>query len=146
MKSIKHIIRIFLLIGLYQISQSNASASWLEVIVKGAEPEIGQIEVSLFNSEGNFLKEPLIKRFMPVNAEGQAIFRFDSLEPGQYAVSTVYDKNMDGILNTGFMRIPKEPYGFSNNAKGLFGPPSFEKAAFQIDELTIITINLTKAK
>ena len=36
------------------------------------------------------------------------------------------------------MKIPKEGYGFSNNAKGTFGPPAFEKTIFEINENTVL--------
>ena len=36
-------------------------------------------------------------------------------------------------LDTNFFGIPKEQFGFSNNAKGRFGPPSFESASFELD-------------
>jgi uncharacterized protein (DUF2141 family) len=32
------------------------------------------------------------------------------------------------------MGIPKEGFGFSNNAKGTFGPPSLEKMIFEVEE------------
>jgi uncharacterized protein (DUF2141 family) len=39
--------------------------------------------------------------------------------------------------------IPKEPYAFSRDARGRFGPPSFEDAAFELrDEKAVTTIKL----
>jgi len=33
-------------------------------------------------------------------------------------------------MDNNFFGVPKEQYGFSNNARALFGPPDFENAAF----------------
>jgi uncharacterized protein (DUF2141 family) len=38
--------------------------------------------------------------------------------------------------------VPNEQYGFSNNALGRFGPPSFESASFQLNEYKKISIDL----
>ena len=47
-------------------------------------------------------------------------------------MSVYYDKDSDGKLNTGLFGIPTELVGFSNQARSLFGPPSFKKASFPI--------------
>ena len=39
-------------------------------------------------------------------------------------------ENSNGKLDTSFMGIPHEGVGASNNAKGHFGPPKFDAAAF----------------
>ena len=38
--------------------------------------------------------------------------------------------------------IPSEDYGFSNNAKGTFGPPKYDDAKFNLIENKVIKINL----
>jgi uncharacterized protein (DUF2141 family) len=48
---------------------------------------------------------------------------------------------MNGELDTNWLGLPKEGYGFSNDAKTLLGAPSFSAASFPYDgqnlELTI---------
>ena len=56
----------------------------------------------------------------------------ENLPEGTYAAAVFQDLNGDEILNRGSFGIPSEPYGFSNNARGNFGPPSFRAAAFQL--------------
>ena len=48
------------------------------------------------------------------------------LAAGTYAIACFHDANADGKLNTSAMGIPKEAYGFSNNARGMFGPPDLK--------------------
>ena len=64
------------------------------------------------------------------------------LPDGIYAIGLYVDSNKNEKLDTNFFGIPKEQFGFSNNAKGRFGPPSFESASFELDALKEISINL----
>jgi len=50
-------------------------------------------------------------------------------EQFSFAISVIHDVNGNGKLDTNLFRIPKEPYGFTNNAGTTFGPPKFEAAA-----------------
>jgi uncharacterized protein (DUF2141 family) len=60
-----------------------------------------------------------------------------------YAIAAIHDENRDGKLETDWMGVPKEGYGFSNNAKGRLGPPSFEAASFSYNGQSLnITITL----
>ncbi len=56
------------------------------------------------------------------------------LPPGKYAVAAYVDNNRNGRLDKNFLGVPKEIFGFSNNARGMFGPPDFSAAAFEIGE------------
>ncbi|WP_374471135.1 DUF2141 domain-containing protein [Phenylobacterium sp.] len=67
---------------------------------------------------------------LPVRA-GAAQVRLD-LPPGRYAVMAFHDRNGDGRLNTLPVGLPTEPYGFSRDARGAFGPPGWDKAAFSL--------------
>ena len=50
------------------------------------------------------------------------------LPDGPLALSVFQDANANGRLDMNAIGIPTEPYGFSNNAAGNFGPPKFEQA------------------
>ena len=118
----------------------------LEVMVDGASPNEGQITLSLFEGSESFLKAPAVKLTAPVDGTGSAAFVMDDLAPGDYALSAVYDRDSNGRLNTGLFGIPSEPVGFSNNTRGLFGPPKFDDASFPIDGNTRVTIELRNAR
>lgn len=121
--------------------------SWsLTVTVEGAKPSTGQILLSLFSSKANYLKAPVKYHELEVDANGSVNWTFKNLATGTYAVSAVYDEDSNGKLNTGFMGIPTELIGMSNNAKGRFGPPSFKKTSFPLSESGRIVIHLGKAK
>ena len=65
-------------------------------------------------------------------SNNKSVIAIKDLKPGKYAFKFFHDENNDEKLNTNFMGIPKEGYGFSNNAKGKFGPPSFDKMIFDL--------------
>lgn len=66
---------------------------------------------------------------------------FEDIPPGTYALGVIHDENMNGRLDLNALGIPKEGYGFSNDATGWLGAPSFQAASFKYDgrllELTI---------
>lgn len=65
------------------------------------------------------------------------------LPAGKYAVASYVDANMNGRLDKNLFGVPTEIYGFSNEARGRFGPPSFAEAAFEVWDATVVqTIHL----
>ena len=63
----------------------------------------------------------------------QARCDFEDIPPGTYAIALIHDENMNGKLDTNWLGIPKEGYGFSNDARGVVGTPSFSAASFPYD-------------
>ena len=64
--------------------------------------------------------------------DGRAIAVFEDVPAGPFAVSVFHDENDNGELDTAALGIPSEPYGFSGDARDLFGPPSFEEARIEL--------------
>ena len=64
------------------------------------------------------------------------------LPAGTYAIGIFHDVNLNNKLDNNFFGIPKEQYGFSNNARALFGPPEFGAAAFELKGATTQSIDL----
>ena len=61
---------------------------------------------------------------------------------GTYALVLFIDTNKNGKFDKNFIGIPKEQYGFSNNAMGKLSAPTFEQAKFKIAGKTIQNIKL----
>jgi uncharacterized protein (DUF2141 family) len=73
----------------------------------------------------------------------QARCDFVSIPPGTYALAVIHDENRNGKLDTNWLGIPTEGYGFSNEAKALLGAPSFSAAKVRYDGGTLnMTITL----
>lgn len=65
------------------------------------------------------------------------------LPAGKYALAAYVDSNRNGKRDQNFLGIPTERVGFSNDARGKFGPPDFADAAFEIgDGITRLSIHL----
>ena len=110
------------------------TALGIQLTVSGAEPGKGQLLVSLFDSPASFLVLPILEATVAVDDEGNASVSFDGLQSGNYAIAVIYDENQNGKLDTGLFRIPKEKVGFSNNAKGRFGPAKWKDARFLLTD------------
>lgn len=89
--------------------------------------------VAVYNSEEDFLTTRTIASDQ-FKVEGNIIEGQIYLPFGLYGISVFHDINSDGVLNTGMFGIPKEPVGFSNNARGSFGPPKFGDVSFNFKE------------
>ena len=113
----------------------------LEVTVKNIKEAKGTIRVALYNNEKDFLENFLQGKIVKASGNEVKVI-FENLKPGDYAVSVFHDENENEKLDSGFMGIPNEPYGFSNDATGTFGPPSFEKAKMNLTSDKVSVINL----
>lgn len=93
----------------------------------------GRFAVAVFREGGGFPRQDEAIASRLVRSQGavtQTVFA--DLPPGRYAIAAYHDADDDGRLTTWAMGLPREAYGFSNNARGRFGPPSFESAAFSL--------------
>lgn len=64
------------------------------------------------------------------------------LPEGTYAIALFVDVNKNLKIDKNFFGIPKEQYGFSNNAMGKLSAPTFEQAMFKVQGKTIQNILL----
>ena len=65
-----------------------------------------------------------------------------NLPEGTYAIALFIDANENLKIDKNFLGIPKEQYGFSNNAMGRLSGPSFEQAKFQVKGNVVQNIKL----
>lgn len=108
-------------------------AAELTVNFENIQGREGRIAVALYDSADSWTKTAIRDAYADIDAAGHASVRFDDLPPGDYAVSAYHDQNDNGKLDTRF-KIPKEPYAFSNDASGRFGPPKFDAAKFALGD------------
>lgn len=99
----------------------------LTIKIKDLPENSGKIMLELFDAERNTLQKIVGKI-----RNQQCTIHIDSLANGQYAFRYFHDIDGDGELNTNWVGMPTEPYGFSNNVVGSFGPPSFERWLFDL--------------
>jgi uncharacterized protein (DUF2141 family) len=135
---------LLLALGLGLGASGAASAAELTVIVRNARNTAGIITVSVFNSKETFLDNDLEFASIDVPARpGDIPVVFEGLPPGRYAVAAFHDENVSGSVDTNFLGIPIEGYGFSNGAYVFLGPPSFEAAAVNLETATTTDLELS---
>ena len=101
--------------------------------VDGLLTNNGFVFCDLYNNAKGFPNEPA-KALLRVKVgpdREKATCVFPDVVAGRYAVALWHDVNADQQLATNWVGIPTEPVGSSNNAKGQFGPPKFQDAAFE---------------
>lgn len=75
--------------------------------------------------------------------KAQARCDFADIPPGTYAIAVIHDENTNGKLDTSWLGIPTEGYGFSRGATRPLGVPSFSAASFPYDGRTLdLTVTL----
>lgn len=118
-----------------------ASAATVEVRVSNVAGGKGQVKVAVCD-RARFLKQCIYSTSAPPQ-EGETVVAFRDIPAGTWAVLAYQDENGNNILDRNFLGIPTENYGFSRNAVGRFGPPSFEDAAIEVrDGTTVAPIRL----
>lgn len=118
-------------VGLAQMQQSPENL--IHVEIGGLRSDEGQVLCAIYSSADGFPKrgDKSVAHAKSSTSDGHAVCEFPGLNAGTYAISAFHDENSNGKLDTNFMGIPREGVGASNNAKGHFGPPKFEAAAFR---------------
>ena len=97
----------------------------LTIEINGLINNDGQVLLEFSNEKGEH-----ILGITQNIVENKCIVVIKNLEPGKYAFKYFHDENKNENLDLNWIGIPEEGYGFSNNASGIFGPPSFKKMIF----------------
>jgi uncharacterized protein (DUF2141 family) len=105
--------------------------------VMGLNAKSCDVYVAVFESESGFPNSELSNETIVVSNSGQQVqFSLQLPTNRPVAIAVFQDIDGDGKLTKSQLGIPSEPYGFSNNARGMFGPPSFKQAAFVLSPST----------
>ena len=108
----------------------------IHVKIMNIRNSTGTVACALFESPVGFPIEVLSSatNVMVIKIrKTQARCDFEDIPPGTYAIAVIHDENMNGKLETNWLGIPTEGYGFSNDATGMIGVPSFSAASFPYD-------------
>lgn len=138
-------IIIFFSISIFILPSDGAKKKGkLVVRFNGMNSNNGNVKIALCNSDLNYMdhRSPFIGKTIAIK-NNNALIEFEDLPFGDYAIKAFHDEDSNDDLNTNILGIPIEDYGFSNNARGMFGPPSWEDAKFNFNsETKIIEIEI----
>lgn len=115
----------------------------LTIHVKGFKNNVGSAMVAVHDRKGTFLtkKEPFRRAILKiVNQEATIEF---SMPSGQYSVAVFHDEDSNNDLNMKMGIIPTEDFGFSNNARGKYGPPKFKDTLFTLSKSEKLEISVS---
>lgn len=105
----------------------------LTVVFQGVTQPRGVVLCAVFDSKAAYDANTHPVRTLELPAgEGDFSATFAGLPPGPYAVKAFHDRDGDGKMKFNALGMPQEPYGFSNNARAPFGPPSWRAAGFAV--------------
>ena len=128
-------ITVILLLPLFL--NSSVLAEILIINVESASNN-GLALIGIYDKEENFGKAKVNKKLNTEKiltgaateiSNNKAQIKLD-VPFGSYVVSGFQDFDGNGVISGNFLGIPKEPFGFSNDAKGKFGPPKWQDAVF----------------
>lgn len=113
-------------------AQATEGTATLVVTVEGIREHRGTMVIGLYNSEtGRGSGKTIAGARQNVDSASIEV-TFTDLAEGEYAINLFHDINADRKMDTNMFGIPTEPYAFSNNAKGNFGPAKWADAKFTV--------------
>ena len=145
MRNIRSLVLGLLLLSLAGVSWGHNVTITVENISKA-----GELHIAIYDSKEAFEEDRgerggpapgIVDGLIIAATPGKFSHDFD-LPIGTYAIGVFHDVNGNNSLDTNFLGIPKEQYGFGNDATGSFGPPSFNDAAITVSKDATHTIIL----
>jgi uncharacterized protein (DUF2141 family) len=126
-------------------TDSSKKNNKISVILTGIKSTKGSVRLALFDQAKGF---PLIAKSALALAEvpaqkGTVKIVLGPVASGKFALVAFHDLNDNNKLDVNLFGIPVEPYGASNNARGIMSAPQFDDAKFSHgDSLTTVSFVL----
>ena len=118
---------------IYFLFLSDLKSAELVIKILNIEENNGLIHFAIYDKPEFFPenegKKIGFKKMVTELVDEQVIIT--DLKESFYAIAIYHDQNSNNKFDT-FLSIPQEKFGFSNDAKVFFGPPSFDEAAFYL--------------
>ena len=120
-----------------------AYAADLIVTVTGVRAHKGILKLAVYDSAASWDGDgKAVAADEKTPDADEVTFRFADLSGGNVAVMAMHDENGNGKLDSNFMGMPTEGYGFSNNPK-VMRKAHFDEAAVAVgDTPVMITLKL----
>lgn len=113
------------------------STQTVSIHVSGLKSQSSNLYVAIFDSAEGFPKPEHSSKTTTISVDAESVeFSLSLPIASTTGIAIFQDLNGDGKLTKNGFGLPIEPYGFSNNARSTFGPPSFSQAAFNVSEKT----------
>ncbi|MFO8089251.1 MAG: DUF2141 domain-containing protein [Desulfatiglandaceae bacterium] len=124
----------------------SSSCPGIHIDILNIKNSRGTIACALFDSPDGFPREYLrhATSMMAIEIrDTEARCDFVGIPAETYALVVIHDENRNGELDTNWLGLPTEGYGFSSDAKATLSSPSFSDASLRYDgESLDLTISL----
>ena len=118
---------------LLALAHQPALAADVQVSVTNVRGDRGHVRVDLC-TKATWLKSDCPYSGAAPAQLGETVVTFTGVDPGEYAAQAFDDDTDGGKVHQGFLGIPREGVGFSNDAHLRLGGPRFRDAAFAVPE------------
>ena len=128
----KTILKMSIVTAALCLSQA-AKSDALTININKVSESSGSIMIAIIANEEQFKNKAAstASAIVPA-AQGSTSITFHNLNAGEYGVQVMHDINGNGELDANLVGMPTEPWGFSNDAAGSFGPPKWGQVKFKL--------------
>ncbi len=94
----------------------------------GGVLRLGLYDAALYPDDNS---KPIASADVPAIG-GETVVTLHGVAPGTYAIEAFQDVNANNKMDTTWMGLPLEPFGFSQDAKPFLSKPSFDDVKFTL--------------
>lgn len=133
-----------LLGGMTLAAQAQDPSATLVIHVHGLSPKGGILRLGLYDQAHYPDDASTPTASADVKAEmGDNVITLTNIAPGTYAIETFQDINGNNKMDTTWLGIPEEPFGFSRDAQPHLSKPRFAAVKFEVlPGLNVQTLHL----
>jgi len=135
-RSFNNILSLIVTVGFVAfalpVAAQEAAPATLTIHVRSVAPE-GVVRLGLY-TEAQYPDDdstPVMSADVPA-VGGETIITLKNVPVGVYAIEVFQDLNSNGKMDTNFLGLPREPYGFSRDAHPRLSKPDFSRVKFEV--------------
>ncbi len=144
MTGFRTLLATVMLLAAMAPAQAQGANATLVIHVQGVSPKGGILRLGLYDeaSYPDDDSKPVASADVPAQA-GQTTVTLSGIPPGTYAIQAFQDFNANGKMDSSWIGLPQEPYGFSRDARPVLSKPGFDKTRFKVqDGMNVQTLRL----
>ena len=126
------------------LSFKESTTTSLQLNVYGVSDIRGNLMIAVYESKKEFPEfgKGDINIVHKVDTRTPKVLINNLIVGKRYAIAIFHDANGNKFLDKNFLGMPEEKYGFSNDARGTFGPPYFSEASFVVSKDLKVSISI----
>lgn len=107
----------------------------LVIHVQDVSPKGGTLRLGLYDEARYPDDDATPVASADVHADmGETVITLNNVPPGTYAIETFQDVNSNHKMDTSWLGLPQEPFGFSRDAQPHLSKPGFGRVKFEVTQ------------